>query len=81
MDTYFPSERPFIVHIPSHDQDSYFPVFMDEEALEFEDDSLPFDNPDYPSLDVSAWPRHFHQLEPYEPYEVRIASRYSRLDF
>ena len=39
MDSYFLSDRPFIVHIPSNDQESYSPVFMDEEALEFDDDA------------------------------------------
>lgn len=81
MDSYFLSDRPFIVHIPSNDQESYFPVFMDEEALEFDDDSLPFDNPDYPKLDVRAWPRHFHQPEPYEPYEVRLPAATADLTF
>jgi hypothetical protein len=38
MDSNFPSDQPFIVHIPLSDHDSYFLILVDEEALEFDDD-------------------------------------------
>lgn len=63
MDSYFSVDRPFILHIAS--SDSYFPVHVEEEALQIDYNDSPFANPDDPKFDVrpaSAWPRHFPEV-------------------